>query len=205
MAFTIGDRVRNNTEQYQGKHTIPKGTMGGVTRAGKHSLGGSFCEVNWDGFPPYSGAIHPGNALELVASLSTVSTGVRYQVGDKLATRNDWDTGAGIIKGGDILLITKVSLINDNEAYYDVEVSGDLWVWHNAYLERKVDNGILYEFEVADRGLNHNSFDKSLKPEPKNNDGRTTCFWCGVATRNWGGVHGAMTQGQVCTNKKCGK
>ena len=201
MVFTIGDRVRNNTEQYQGNHTIPKGTMGGVTRAGPLlPLGGSLCEVNWDGFPPYSGTIHPSSALELVAS-----TGVRYQEGDKLATRKEWDTGVGIIKGGDILLITKVSLINDNEAYYDVEVSGDLLVWHNAHLERKVDDGTLYEFEVADRGLNHNSFGKSLKPEPKNNDGRTTCFWCGVATRNWGGVHGAMTQGQVCTNKKCGK
>lgn len=36
------------------------------------------------------------------------------------------------------------------------------------------------------------------KPEPKNNDGRSTCFWCGAPTKEFG-----MNFGHVCT--ACGR
>jgi len=40
-------------------------------------------------------------------------------------------------------------------------------------------------------------------PEPKNNDGRETCYWCGAQTKNVPGI--SMGSYDICTNKECGK
>lgn len=41
---------------------------------------------------------------------------------------------------------------------------------------------------------------KPFNDEPTNNDGRTSCWWCGSPTRKAGGG-----QYDICTNKECGK
>lgn len=41
---------------------------------------------------------------------------------------------------------------------------------------------------------------QSKGPEPKNNDGRTSCYWCGAKTKN---VPSAFSSYDICTNPSC--
>lgn len=120
-----------------------------------------------------------------------------YSQGDKFTALLDINLLGVVVNENETIEIKHV--LKGVKAYHlDLEKDSMPIEIEFEFFESLVRDGVLKPYGTVTGSKAANT---SYTKKPKNNDGRTTCFWCGAPTKDVPGVF--MNTYTICT--KCGK